>query len=314
MATKTKTRKSYKKSNAPKIDAYERLTNQMIKALEAGVVPWKKSWKCVGMDLPKNVVSGKTYNGINLLMLGFQSYGSNVWGTYKQWETKGGKVKPEEGKNYTSIVRWVFFDKKDDNGNLIYKANGKPEQIGWPKWYMVYNAAQVNGIELADYLPKDDEIDGNFEPIEACEDIVKNMPKCPEIRHGGDRAYYSPVSDHVGMPKQGQFDGNSEYYSTLFHELAHSTGNAKRVGRTFGERFGSEKYSKEELIAELSACFLCNHVGIDQTFDNSAAYIGSWLEKLRNDKKLIFSAASAAKKATEYILGNAKAETEVKTD
>ena len=137
------------------------------------------------------------------------------------------------------------------------------------------------------------------------------MPKRPEIRLGGDRACYLPNLDRVDMPKAESFRSGQEYYSVLFHELTHSTGHRDRLNRkgvsgTDGEwsAFGSSPYAKEELVAEMGSAFLCGQVGIvDRTLENSASYISSWLEKLRNDKKLVVHAASAAQRASDFILG-----------
>ena len=127
-------------------------------------------------------------------------------------------------------------------------------------------------------------------------------------------ASYSKGLDRVRMPNKERFDSNGEYYCTLFHELTHSTAHDTRVGRDMGKSFGDDDYSNEELIAEIGACFICSSVGIEQTFDNSAAYIKGWLKKLKDDKKLIVKAASQAKKAAEYILDTQKEKATDKVD
>jgi len=297
----------------PKKDAYQEITNEFIKALETGIVPWKKPWDVIG-DLPSNVASKKTYNGINLMVLGWQPSESKVWGTFNQWKKLGGFVR--KGEEGTSIIFWKMFDKKDKDGNIVLDKDGKPEVIRYLKYSKVFNAHQIEGIELEKYLPVKPE--GNeFSPIEKAEQIVQNMPKRPQTIHSGNVACYSPSMDTVTMPTKEQFHNSESYYSVLFHEYSHSTGHKSRVGRDLEPtQFGSESYSKEELIAEISACFLCSNAGINTTFDNSAAYVKGWLSKLKNDKRLIVTASSAAKKSAKFILGESleykaeKAETE----
>lgn len=286
--------------------AYEKITNEIITKLESGIIPWKKPWNVNGLFTPINVANKKTYNGINLLILGCQPYASNVWGTFKQWTDKNGFVR--KGEKSTTICFWTFFPKKDKNGKVEIDGKGREVKVPFLRYYNVFNAEQIEGIDLGLYTPKT--VEGiEFNPIDEAEKVVAQMPNCPMINHGGNVASYTPSLDIVRMPNKDQFNGNAEYYSTLFHELSHSTGHKSRVGRDLNPtEFGSESYSKEELIAEISACFLCSSVGIEQTFDNSAAYIKGWLKKLKDDKKLIISAASKAKASSEYILGNAKAD------
>ena len=146
-----------------------------------------------------------------------------------------------------------------------------------------------------------------FDPIEKCENIINNMPNKPEIKNESSQAYYVPASDHVNMPKPESFVKSEFYYSVLFHELSHSTGHKSRLDRHAKEKtshtFGSKDYSKEELVAEMGAAFLCGHTGIEQeTIDNSAAYIQSWVKKFKDKPKMVVSAAAKAQKSTNYIL------------
>lgn len=279
--------------------AYDKITDQMVAALEKGVVPWKKPWTAVGGLMPINVASKRPYNGVNVIILAFKPYTSHVWGTFKQWQAKGAFVR--KGEKASCILKWLTFAKKDKDGNVEIDEKGNEKKIFTPKYYSVFNAEQVDGIDIDEYTAKPTEIK-EFKPIEQAEQVVKNMPKCPEIKHIGNRASYSPSLDVVKMPKAEQFVSSGEYYSTLFHELGHSTGHESRVGRDIKNSFGDDNYSKEELVAELTTCFVCSHVGITQTFDNSAAYIKGWLKTLKGDNKLIVQASSQAQKATKYIL------------
>jgi len=296
------------KATAKRDIAYDKITAQIITALESGIVPWKKPWNIAGGLMPQNVASKKVYNGLNVLLLGCQDHASHVWGTFKQWKEKGGMVR--KGEKGTSIIFWTFFPKKI-NGNVVLDAKGRPEKIPFLKYYTVFNAEQIDDIELSDYMPEKVETP-EFSPIEAAEKVVSEMPNRPVIEHGGSNAGYSPSLDRVRMPQKEDFHGNGEYYSILFHELGHSTGHSSRVGRDLSPTsFGSESYSKEELVAEIAACFLCSSVGIEQTFDNSAAYLKGWLKRLKDDNKLIVRAASQARKASAYILNETAKEKEV---
>jgi antirestriction protein ArdC len=284
-----------------KIDPYEKVTNKIVEALEQGTVPWKKPWNIIGGLMPMNVESKKPYNGINLLMTASAGYQSPFWGTFNNWKDRGGYV--TAGKSLP-IIKWLNLEKKDANGQPILKKNGQPETFMYPKIYDVWNSQDVKGIDLSEYIPETKEIIETNEIIEAAQAIVDGMTNRPVINHGGNVACYTPTLDIVKMPLKAQFEKIAEYYSTLFHELSHSTGHSSRVGRDLSPTaFGSDKYSFEELIAEISTCFICSMCGIEQTFDNSAAYIKGWVSKLKNDKQMVVKAASKARYSAEYIMG-----------
>lgn len=169
--------------------------------------------------------------------------------------------------------------------------------------YMVFNLEQAEGIKAP---PSPVEIGRSFNPIQAAENLIEVMPQRPEIRHGGIQACYSPYFDYVNMPQEEAFNHEEGYYCTLFHELGHSTGHSSRLGRKGvmdNNKFASHEYSKEELVAEMTAAYLCAESGIEQsTLDNSAAYIQAWLKQLENDKSLVILAAGQAQKAYDFIL------------
>jgi len=274
---------------------YEIITEKIIKQLEAGEIPWKQPW--LG-GWPKNLISKKNYQGINTFILGCQKYSNPYWLTFKQVNQLGGKVR--KGEKSTVIVFWKQLEVKEkdiDNEELVIKT------IPFLRYYRVFNADQCELPE--DKIPKL-EVNKNFKPIEKCEKIVENMPKRPEIRHKENIAYYSPNKDYVNMPKKEYFKKEEFYYSVLFHELGHSTGHKKRLARKKFDTwspFGSEEYSKEELVAEMTSAYLCGYCNIEQkTLENSAAYIQGWLKKLKNDKKLVILAAAQAQKAANFIL------------
>jgi len=279
------------------MEVYQKITDRIIQLLEQGDVPWRKPWSGGPAAHPKNLNTGKPYRGINVFMLHAAGYESPWWLTFKQARGRGGHVR--KGEKGWPVVFWKFHEvgSTDDDGKATTKA------IPLLRQYTVFNVDQCDDIE-APAAPGVKTFD--FDPIASAEGVVANMPKRPTIGHGENRAYYRPSTDAVNMPKPERFSLPTEYYSTLFHELTHATGHTSRLDRKLDTRlaaFGTADYSREELVAEMGAAFLCGHAGIDQTLDNSAAYIGGWLKRLRNDKRLVVTAAAQAQKAADFILG-----------
>ena len=302
MTTKTKT------------DAYQLITDAMLALIEAGTCPWRKTWR--GTDGDNGAISmssGKPYSGINpwILALTAMSKGftSRHWGTFKAIQANGGKVR--KGEKSTAVVFWKWIKTED-------KDTGEEKVIPFLRYFRVFNAEQA---EWADGLPEafqpldlTDEVD-EFDPIEQAEAIAagylegRNPPSF--ANDGRDSAFYRPSTDSVSMPERSAFEGAGEYYSTLFHELGHSTGHADRLNRkgvTNFDRFGSHQYSQEELVAEFTACFLCGDAGIVDTRENSAAYMRGWAKKLKEDKKMLVMAASQAVKAARMIRNGGRKE------
>ena len=282
-------------SNYTPRDPYQVITDRIIKALEAGTAPWRKPWIADGNE-PKNLISGRAYRGfLNRILLGLSNYESPYFLTYKQAKDLGGNVR--RGEKGTVVTFWKIMDREGENG--------KEEHIPFLKTYTVFNAlAQCEGLDgkVPDTAPPKFEHD----PIKEAEAIVAAMPKRPAISHGGGVACYMPDPDKVKMPLAERFTAREEYYSALFHELAHATGHKSRLDRGLSTCFGTHAYSKEELVAEMTAAYLCGQAGIvDKTLDNSAAYINGWLRALQNDRRLIVGAASQAQKAADFILGQA---------
>lgn len=329
------------------IDVYEKITAQIVAQLQAGVIPWQKTWASSD-EAPRNFVSKKPYRGINIFLLGMQGCSSPYWMTYKQaaetaynaWRKrndlkesmtarktyqrlkqadvgeafdpakhKGGVRKCEKA---TPIVFWKIL--KFEDAQAPRKKSGKMGEKTIPllRYYNVFNVDQMDGLDLPvidkpepDYchLPEHKRGDAN---TQRAEQIVKAMPNPPSIKHGGGRAYYSPSEDHVQLPLEETFVTAENYYATAFHELVHSTGHKDRCKRDEImkiDSFGSETYSREELVAEMGAAMLCGVARIDsKVIDNSAAYIQSWLKRLEDDPKLLVSAAGQAQKAADYIL------------
>jgi len=275
-----------------KNDVYQIVTDRIIRLLESGNVPWHRPWKG-GDQWPQNFVSRKVYRGINLFLLNAANYPSPFWLTFKQVQALGGQVK--KGERSFPVIFWKVLKEESD---------GETKRIPFLRYHSVFNIAQCDGIH-APNVPGV-EPGSKFEPIAKCEEVVSAMPKRPIINHQGTRACYSPPLDTVSMPDSKLFESSEGYYSTLFHELVHATGHLSRLNRrevTDPIRFGSDPYSREELVAEMGAAFLCGHCGIEnKTIDQSAAYIQSWLGKLKDDRKLVVHAAVQAQKGCDLIL------------
>lgn len=283
-------------------DIYQEVTNRIVSYLEQGTVPWKNPIKRgTGDGWPKNLDSGKRYRGINVFLLGLtaweRGYASDYWLTFKQAREHGGSVrKGEKGSLVTFFKLYATTDKQ----------TGEEIEIPVLKHFTAFNAEQIDGIAAPD-TPDDESATEPFTPIETAESIVANFTAKPAIHHdGGTRACYRPVSDSVHMPKHERFEREETYYTTLFHELTHSTGHSSRLDRGLDTElapFGSPDYSREELIAEMGAAFLSAAAGISEpTIEQSASYLQSWIKVLKGDKRLVVRAASSAQKAADLIL------------
>lgn len=282
-------------------DTYRQVTDFVMEQLEKGEIVWRKGWNSKG--LPRNIITGLPYRGWNVFFLNFvtlrKEYPTPYFLTFRQAQLKGGHIR--KGEKGVPIVYWAKIeDKKKSN-----EANAAEEEIKIrlvPRQYIVFNIAQTEGIEFPEAAQPETVIDS----LAACDAIVQDMPNVPPIQYKGDEAWYSPKRDLVNIPEKHLFNSSEELYSTLFHELAHSTGHSSRLNRkelVETDGFGNERYSKEELTAEMTAAFLCAISGIEQqTLTNSAAYIQGWLQSLQNDKTLVVKAAAQAQKAADYIL------------
>lgn len=274
------------------------ITEQIISKLEQGEIPWRKPWNGAALA-PRNLTTGKPYRGINAFLLACAGFSSPYYLTFKQAQEKGGNIKA--GSKGLPVVFWSTVEVED-------RETGEEKEIPFMRYYTVFNIEQCEGIEA----PVIVQLEREFNPIEEAERIISEMPRCPEIRTG-NKASYSPVFDYVTVPKKELFHVDEAFYSTLFHELGHSTGHVSRLGRkgvTETSFFGSHEYSKEELVAEMTSAFLCGESGIIQsTIDNSAAYIQGWLKALKgkDNKGMVIWAAAQAQKATDFIL-NRKSE------
>lgn len=300
------------KTNNKQTDLYAQITNAIVKEMENGIVPWQKPWQNGTFMGCVSHTSGKPYSVLNQWLLGNRA---GEWLTYKQIQKEGGRVKVGEKASF--VVFWEFVNKTeleaicDEHGDQIGERRVVVATYPLLKGYHVFHIDQCEGIK-----PKFENKAKTYdhEPVELAEEIVAGYVEREALRleiKDTDRACYWPSFDRVEIPARKQFKEGAEYYSTLFHELTHSTGHAKRLNRAEVVNvnfFGSEDYSKEELVAEMGAAFLCQSVGIEceKAFENSVAYLQGWLRALKNDKKLIVIAAAKAEKAAEYIMHGAK--------
>ena len=284
-------------------DVYARVTAQIVTAIENGVgswLPWHSSGRFAFS--PINVTSKKPYRGINTVCLwaaaqakGFER---GEWGTYQQWQERGAQVR--KGEKATTVVFWKFANSAADTDDGESHASGSSRLL-FTRGYSVFNAAQVDG-----YTPKVEPDTPVLERIEQAEAFFKGVGAT--VRHGGNQAYYAPVSDHIQMPPFQAFRDGVSYYATLAHEHTHWTANAGRCDRQLGKRFGDNAYAAEELIAELGAAFTCAHLGLStEPREDHAQYINSWLNVLRADKRAIFTAASKAQQACDWLVQRSEA-------
>jgi len=281
-------------------DVYRKVTDAIINAIEQGVGNWRMPWHTSGRFAfsPINVTSKKPYRGINTVCLWAASqakgYESGEWATYQQWQERGAQVR--KGQKSTTVVFWKFANesKEGQDGETL-----STSRLLFTRGYSVFNAAQVDG-----YAPKPDVELPMPERIARADRFFTAIGA--EVSHGGNRAYYAPATDHIQMPPFAAFTENVAYYSTLAHEHTHWTAHASRCDRQLGKRFGDMAYGVEELIAELGAAFTCAHLGLStEPREDHAQYINSWLKVLKADSKAIFTAASKAQQATDWMITRA---------
>lgn len=288
-----------------KFDLYQSVTDRIVSLLEQGTVPWRKPWSSAGP--PMNAISKRPYQGINLWLLLSLNYESNLYLTWEQLKKIGGSViKGEKGH---TVIYWQWPDKeKEEESEPSGEQKNRNPRL---RYHKVFNLSQCQGISSSVSASN---YERQLDPIKACEVIVQNMEDRPGVMQGKKSACYDVKKDMIFIPSLNRFESSEAYYTTLFHELIHSTGHEKRLNRkTLNEmsEFGSEPYSNEELIAELGTCFLGSHTGIlEKEITNSAAYIQGWLSKLKNDKRFIVTASTQSQKAVDFILNGKKQEQE----
>ena len=271
---------------------YSIITETIIQKLEQGVVPWHKTWKS---EFPRNFVNDKCYKGVNVLLLGMQDYESHYWLSFKQCQNLGGSIKKDEKS--TLVVFW--------NQNYQIVPNTLETELYFIlRYYRVFN---IDQCILPDKVLEKKSIVSDKPISYHAKEVIDNYKAPPIISTNNiiPNPRYFPRIDKIEIQSINNFNSQDDYYSSLFHECIHSTGHSKRLNRTgISEKieFASDNYCKEELIAEIGSCFLCNYTNIEKTIDNQTSYIDNWLKALKSDKRLIIFAASAAQKAVDYIL------------
>ncbi len=287
---------------------WEILSNRILEALEAGVAPWRRPWNSppAALALPANALSHRPYRGINTLLLHmtqfFVGYPTAQWLTFRQARSVGGHVRA--GEKATPIAFWKLLQNADEGDD----SEATAKQFPFLRLYYVFNVAQCELPEgVVPPLPAAPE-----PTFTAAARVLPSMKNPPELVHiASGSACYIPSQDRIQMPLATQFRSEGHYWAVLFHELTHASGHTSRLDRKGGDRFGDEAYAREELCAEIGAAMLCQNTGIalPEIDQDAHAYIAHWLKALRNDTRLIISAAQAAQRAVDHILGSAAGET-----
>ena len=273
------------------MDIYKEVTDRIIAQMENGIIPWRKPW--IASNQAVSHVTGKAYSLLNQMMLGR----AGEYVTFKQCQQEGGRVK--KGEKSSMVVFWKWIETEDEETH-------EKKEVPFLRYYNVFHIDQCEGLKAryAETLPATADPNENAEVFI---NVYLFRSGVKLIHQSGDRAYYQPAFDHVVLPCMEQFKETAEYYSTVFHELTHSTGHESRLNRLDRTAFfGTEAYSKEELIAEIGAAALVNYSGLEtpSSFRNNAAYIQNWLGVLKGDKRFIVSAAGKAEKAVKLILNH----------
>ncbi|WP_228243346.1 ArdC family protein [Porphyrobacter sp. GA68] len=283
------------------VSIYDTITNQIIATLERGTdkfsLPWHRS--TAPLSRPVNAATGKAYRGVNVLALWAsaeaQDFGHGFWATYRQWQSLGAQVR--KGEKASPIVFYKVLDKRDDD-----QAEERDSSTRiFAQASHVFNASQVEGYGLPEVPDGED-----FDPIPQADAFVSATGAAVHIN--GDSAHYTPATDAITMPDRERFFATASgsaaqnWYATLLHELIHWSGADHRLARTFGKRFGDNAYAMEELVAELGSAFLCGDLGLSASpRPDHASYLASWLKVLKADNRAIFTAASAAANAAEWL-------------
>jgi antirestriction protein ArdC len=262
-------------------------------------MPWHTSGRFAFS--PINATSKKPYRGINTVCLWAaaqaKGYERGEWATYQQWQERGGQVR--KGEKATTVVFWKFSNSVTESQDDGEESPASSSRLLFTRGYNVFNAAQVDG-----YTPKADPDQPIIERIAQADAFFGRIGAT--VKHGGNQAFYSPATDHIQMPPMQVFRESLGYYSTLAHEHTHWTAAPSRCDRQLGKRFGDAAYAAEELVAELGAAFTCSHLGLStEPREDHAAYIASWLKVLKSDFRAIFTAASKAQQACDWLIQRA---------
>ena len=293
-------------------NVYQMVTDRIVAQLEQGLIPWHKPWTGVGLEDggAVNYVSRKPYSMLNQMLLGREG----EYLTFKQIKERGGSIKKGAKAGVVVFFTTTTYTKREEvqeDGSTETVNVVKEHLMPVLKYYNVFHIDDCEGIESK--IKVEEDAGPKISPIESAEKVLNGyVEREKELQFRNniptDRAYYSPTLDLISVPMLTQYEIAEEYYSTTFHEAVHSTMPESRCNRKSEQKlaaFGSEDYSREELVAEIGSAMLCNNVGIDceKAFKNSVAYIQGWLKKLKDDNRMIVWAASRAEKAARYILG-----------
>ncbi len=287
-----------------KADVYTRVTDRIAASLEAGTRPWMRPWEAGADDrLPMLPLrgNGQPYRGVNVLLLWAEAvergYSANTWMTYKQAMEQGAHVRKGEKGAMVVYADTIQRTETNDKGEEVERA------FGFMKAYTVFNVEQIEGLPPEVYVPPAPRDDGHtIDMIEEAEAFFAGTGAV--FRHGGRLAFYAPGPDVIQLPPAQAFRDAESYTATKAHELLHWTGHKDRLAREFGKRYGDRAYAFEELVAEVGAAFLCADLAITPELrEDHAAYLASWLDVLKQDKRAIFTAASHAQKAMDYLHG-----------
>ncbi|MEO8714800.1 MAG: zincin-like metallopeptidase domain-containing protein [Acetobacteraceae bacterium] len=292
--------KPHQNSNPPSRDHYSEVTDRVIAALEAGTLPWRRPWdpdKASGPGMPCNATTGARYKGINTITLGTSalafSSGDPRWATYKQAAERGWQVR--KGERGTTAYLYKPIQVRDHTASE--GDNEATKRIPLLRAFTLFHASQIDGVP--DYVPPTIQ-EAPWRAPDAVETIIANSGAI--VRVGGNRAFYSPATDHIQMPPRHAFATGSGWGAVLLHETCHWTGSAARLNRDLRNTFGSHDYSREELRAEIGMAMVCGEIGLAHDFDNTASYLASWLERLKSHRKEIFRAAADAQRIADYLL------------
>ena len=282
--------------NRPKRDHYQEVTDQIVAALENGIIPWRRTWAQGACGMPMNCTTGRFYRGINTLLLGLaQSISSRDdprWCSYRQAQARGWQVR---GGERGCVI--VFYKRILKNQEV--REDGTVPFVQLLRFSTVFHASQIDGIP--EY--KAPELGSvSWQAPEAFDVIVQNSGV--DIRYGGGQAFYSPLTDHIQMPPREAFESPQALAQTGCHEMGHWAANSRRLGISEGGYFGSREYAAEELRVEIAAATICSTLGIEPDISNTAAYLASWLERFKNDNREIFRAAADAQRIADYLLGS----------
>ena len=280
------------------MDVYGMVTQRIIDQLERGQIPWKKPWASC-LEGTFNRISRKPYSLLNQLLL----LHSGEYATFRQWDQIGGRVRKGEKAEFVVFWKLKEVEERTDSGEI------RVQTVPILRYYNVFHISQVENV-LPLQLTKEFDTD----PIERAEELLRGYTEREGIRLTigmSDKAFYRPSDDSITLPDLSQFEKAEEFYSTAFHECGHSTMKKSRCDREAENRytfFGSEEYSKEELVAEITSAAILHSLGIEtpETFRNSCAYIQSWIRALKNDKRFIVSASGKAEKAVRYVLSTSE--------